>query len=262
MTFNALAADPAYTYPATAADINAAKLNHGTIPEGALVMLPATFDLAAIKNPALQKVARTLQSYGAYIVDANEGTPYAIYVEIGSKFSLMGDKWDNEIAAELDRIRGGLRRVVSVSQWVDGNGAVFTPPRNLNLLSMRGPWSAADGGATGAFETWEQAVVFPANGRKVVQSNTSGRSMQEINWAVPQPGVTYRLKVRGSNGATLRFELADAAGRKAYDSGVLANGATMDFKWPASGFKPWLTVASGERGGGQVSATLTAIELP
>ena len=260
MTFNALAADPAYVFPATAADVNAAKVNRGTFPEGALVMLPTDFDTTAIRNPALLKIATTLKTRGAYVVDANVGTPYILYVEIGSGFSLMPNGWDNQIAGELDRIRAALRRVVSVGQWLDAKGRPFTPRRNLNLLSMRGPWSSSDGGPVGRFESWEQRVVFPTADRKITQTNASGRSMPPITWAVPKPGASYRLQVTADGGATLRLDLVDAANRNVYSSGTLGNAGTVAFKWPAGGSKPVVSVTSGAQGGGRVGATLVAVD--
>ena len=261
MASNGLSADPAYVYPATSADINAATSNHGAFPEGTLMMLPADFDLASIKDAKLLKVARTLQKRGAYVVDANGGTPFAIYVEIGSNFSLMPPgKWDGEVAAELDRMRAGLRAVSSVSEWVDARGVPFVPERHLNLLSMRGPWAVSGGGTAGVYATWQQAVVFPDDGQPVTQVNASGRSMQNVPWAAPQPGETLRLKVVGTDGATMRFTLVDGAAKAAYDSGVLKVGQTVNFKWPAAGLKPVVTVATGPRGGGTIGATLVSLD--
>ncbi len=261
MASNGLSADPAYVYPATSADINAATANHGAFPEGTLMMLPADFDLAAIKDAKLLKVAKSLQKRGAYVVDANGGTPFAIYVEIGSNYSLMPPgKWDGEVAAELDRLRAGLRAVTAVSEWVDAKGARFTPERNLNLLSMRGPWAVTGAGTAGAFDTWQQAVVFPANGQAVTQVNASGRNMQNVPWATPKPGETLRLKVTGSDGTTMRFTLVDAGARTVYDSGILKAGQGVNIKWPAAGLKSVVTVATGPRGGGTVGATLVSMD--
>ncbi|MEO8935368.1 MAG: immunoglobulin domain-containing protein [Burkholderiaceae bacterium] len=173
MTFTALARSPAYTFPATNADGDAATTNSGSIPEGALMLLPANFDLSAIRDPRLLKIARTLQSFGAYVVDRNTGTPYDIYVENGSNFDLMPNGPDDEIAAELDLIRAGLRQVVSATEWIDASGAVFIPEHRLNLLSMRGYWYVTQGDAPGVFDTQTQSVVFPSNGIQTAQVNAS-----------------------------------------------------------------------------------------
>ncbi len=260
MAANGLSANPDYVFPATSADIDAAKNNHGAFPEGTLMMLPPDFDVGSIKDPKLAKVVRTLQSRGAYVVDENSGTPFAIYVEIGSNFSLMPHGgWDAEIAAELDRIRAGLRAVVSVGTWLDAHDRPFTPERNLNLLSMRGPWYVPGGGEGGTFDTWQQAVVFP-EGHPTSQLNGSDRTMQPVHWAVPKAGQRYRLKVTATAGATLRFAVVDAASHPLYDSGALGDGQGAEFRWPADGAKPNVTVASGPHGGGRVGATLVLVD--
>ncbi len=256
-----LSANPTYVFPATAADSDAAKVNHGAIPEGTRMMLPAGFDMASIKDAKLAKVARTLQTYGAYVVDSNGTTPFVIYVEIGSGFSLMPPSgWDNEIAAQLDHIRSALRPVTSVTQWVDAKGEGFVPERRLNLLSMRGPWFVIGQGTPGVFDSWQQAVLFAADRRQTVQTNASGRSMATVDWATPHAGETMRLAVSAANGATLRLALVDASSQTVYDSGVLAAGRTVDFKWPAAAQKPVLTITSGPQGGGRVAATLVSVD--
>ncbi len=106
----ALSGNPTYTFPATSADVYSSINHTGSIPEGALMMLPSTFDLSKIQDPRLQKIVRTLQTYGAYVVDENTGTPFIIYVELGSGYNLMPNGWDGEVAAELDLIRSSLRQ--------------------------------------------------------------------------------------------------------------------------------------------------------
>ncbi len=255
MPSNALSPSPAYIFPATTADINAYQ-NTGTIPEGALMMLPATFDVSKIQNPDLAKVARTLMSFGAYVVDQNYGTPYVIYVENGGNYSLMPNGWDNEVASELDLIRQQLRQVTQVSEWVDATGAVFTPEHNLNLLSMRGSWYVLSGTTAGVFDTYQQAVVFPDNGQPVLQINSSGRSIPTVGWAAPQPGETFKLVVTASGGASLRLQLLNAGGNLV-DSGFLVDGQTLTFQWPnTTDVWVYVVVSSGAQGGGKVSATL------
>ena len=108
-------------------------------------MLPAGFDTSTIGNVKLRKVAETLKVYGAYVVDRNFGTPFVIYVENGSNFSLHGNKWDNAVARDLDRIRAALRQVVKTNGWLDGDGKPMEMERRLNLLSMRGAWKLNSG---------------------------------------------------------------------------------------------------------------------
>ena len=149
LTFNALAPDPAYVFPATSADTNASDSNTGSIPEGALMMLPESFDTGSIDNPALRKVAETLKVYGAYVVDRNYGTPFVIYVENGSGFKLHAGGWNSNVADDLDRIRAALRQVVAADGWMDGEGNGFDVDNNLNILSMRGNWQMQSGTTPG-----------------------------------------------------------------------------------------------------------------
>ncbi|MGC8035661.1 hypothetical protein ACP3WA_26485, partial [Salmonella enterica] len=76
MTYNGLSAKPTYVFPATSADVNAAKVNSGPFPEGALMMLPPSFDTSKITNEEVRRIAETLKRYGAYVIDANDGTPF------------------------------------------------------------------------------------------------------------------------------------------------------------------------------------------
>jgi hypothetical protein len=123
ITYNALSAKPAYVFPATSVDTTSATTNSGSIPEGALVMLPESFDTQRISNRALRKVAETLKIHGGYVVDRNRGAPFAIYVENGSDLTLHRGGWDNAVADDLERIRRALRQVVSARGWLDGNVA-------------------------------------------------------------------------------------------------------------------------------------------
>ena len=253
MTFNALSPGPTYIFPATSADGGAEKVNSGQIPEGALMMLPPDYDTASIKEPKLRKVAETLKLFGAYVVDRNVGTPFAIYVENGTHFDVHGGRWNNEVARELDRIRGGLRQVVSVDGWLDGNGRPMAQlEQRLNLMSMRGPWRLVKGdGPLGEYETWKQAVVFPAGGSTTVQINTSGRNLHPVAWAKPQPGDRYRLTARAESGGSLRLQLYDAGRSALYDSGELADGQSAEFIWPEGQRGAAVTV----RGGGKSVAS-------
>lgn len=254
LTFNALSPGPTYIFPATSADTGAEKTNSGQIPEGALMMLPPDYDTASIKELKLRKVAETLKVFGAYVVDRNVGTPFAIYVENGSHFDVHGGKWNNEVARELDRIRGGLRQVVAADGWLDGNGrAMAQLEQRLNLLSMRGPWQLVKGdGPVGEFDTWQQAVVFPPNGSATIQSNGRGNSLRLIDWARPQPGGRFRLSARAQGGGALRLQLYDAGRRTVlYDSGELTDGKSAEFVWPEGQRGVVVTV----RGGGRPTAS-------
>lgn len=234
LTFTGLASNPTYIYPATSADTSAATANTGRIPEGALMMLPPNYDTQKISSPALRKVAETLKTYGAYVVDRNGGTPFFIYVENGAKYDLHNGGWNNEVANDLDRMRNALRQVVSTQGWLDGNGRPFTPPMKFNLLSMRGPWQLQAGSPLGNFDTWQQAVVFPASATRVKQVNYSSRGLHPVAWSLPQAGKTYRVTAMTTGGAKLQLQVRDPSGLPLYfDSGELANGETKSFAWPA-----------------------------
>ena len=256
LTFNGLAKNPAYIFPATSADNNAATTNSGQIPEGALLMLPPAYNTAQIANPALRKIAETLKLYGAYVVDRNYGTPFAIYVENGADFNLHGGGWNNAVANELDRIRSSLRPVVSTQLWIDGNDQPFVPQKTLNLLSMRGPWQGQNGPALGLYDTWAQAVVFPTTGQRTVQTNYTSRGLNAVLWAIPQAGDSYRLTVASTGGAKLRFQLRNKAGAWLFNSGEMVNGQSATFAWPADDARMVLHAISGVGNTSSVKAAL------
>lgn len=260
LTYNALSPNPTYIFPATSADSNAAKTNTGRIPEGALLMLPADFDMAQIRNERLRKVAQTLKVYGGYVVDRNVGTPFVIYVENGSAFNLHGGKWDKAVARELDLLRGGLRQVVKTAGWLDGNGKPMTMERRLNMLSMRGAWTLTRGARAGAYDSLQQAVVFAAGVGPVVQINYSSRILQPVRWALPKVGEQYRLTARTTGGGRLRLQLfAGAASNKVFDSGELEDGQSVVFEWPTSPLRTALIASSGS---GEQAASVGGSLIP
>jgi hypothetical protein len=259
LTFNAMAAEPSFIYPATSADGTAAK-NTGRIPEGALLMLPEWFDTQRISDPALRKVAETLKTYGAYVVDRNIGTPFYIYVENGAGFNLHRNGWNSANAAQLERIRQSLRQVASARAWVDGNGQATPAERPLNLLSMRGPWRLYRGDTQGAYDTWRQAVVFPQTTSKTTQINASSRILNPVYWARPEPGSPMRLTVRAEGGAKLRLHLYQKSGRTTvFDSGELGDGDSVELKWPGPGISASIHAISGTQGPSSVGGELVEV---
>jgi hypothetical protein len=262
LTYNGLAASPTYVYPATSADSDAATTNTGGIPEGALLMLPSTYDTSKIASPALKKVAETLKKYGAYVVDRNVGTPFVIYVENGSGFKMSDLAWDNAVAAELDRIRANLRRVTGATQWIDGNGnptaSPLTAPTDMNALSMRGPWTLTSGPALGTFDTLTQMLQFPATTTtRIGQTNSNGRGLTSISWGKRVAGTTQRLTIKASNGAGLRMTVYNG-GAIALNTGNLYDGQSVRFVWPAGG---WIVISafSGLNGTSAVGAELVTV---
>lgn len=236
LTYNALSPNPTYVFPATSADTDAAKTNKGKIPEGALMMLPPSYDTQKILNPALRKVAETLKTYGAYVVDRNFGTPFFIYVENGAGFDLHKGGWNKTAADDLERMRQALRQVTATQGWLDGDDKPLLPQKNMNLLSMRGPWQAESGAtvAAGIFDTWQQAVVFPASATRIVQVNHASTGLHPVSWAMPETGSKYRLNAITTGGGKLRVQIRNAAGSTVYfDSGELTHGESRSFNWPA-----------------------------
>jgi hypothetical protein len=228
---------PTYIYPATSAD-NSAASNTGSIPEGALVMLPSTFDSSKIANADLRKIVETLKTYGAYVVDKNVGTPFVIYAENDSGFNLMPKGWDNNVAGQLDQIRAALRQVLSAKDWLDGNGksigAAVTAKKTLNILSMRGAWYKIAGTTAGDYDTAKQQLVFPASGAtRIVQSNANMTGVTKVVWAIPPAGTTMKFGVTATNGALLRLQVKSGS-TMAFDSKDLGHGQSARFTWPAN----------------------------
>lgn len=259
LTFNGLAAKPAFVYPATSADNGAESQNSGQIPEGALLMLPKDFDTRRITTPRLRKVAETLKTYGAYVVDRNVGTPFGIYVENGSRYALTpGIAWSNTAANELDVIRANLRQLVSAESFRGADGVCFKPHQRLNLMALRGGWSRkSGGGASASYDSAQRALVVSAATQSTVLQNTSNRLITPTYWAKPVAGHAYELKVRATGGASLRVDVL-AGGRVVYSSGELTNGQSASFPWPAENVSTIGYVTTVEGQAAVVSATLMA----
>jgi len=243
LTFNGLSPKPAYVFPATSADTNAASLNSGGIPEGALVMLPPSFDENTITNLALRKIVATLKVYGAYVVDQNVGTPFYIYVENGAGFDLHNGGWSQPVANDLQRIRAALRMVTSTSSWLDGNGKTMVPNvTNHNLLSMRGPWVRQSGNVTGKFNSLTQQVEFPATTTASTMINGSTRGLAGVTWVRAAAGDTVRLSVTATGGAKMRIQVW--TGTKVFlDTGNLGNGQSARWTIPAGAWYSFYTVS-------------------
>lgn len=263
LTFNALAATPGYSFPVTHTDGNAGTTNYGKIPMGSLLMLPPSFNAQALRTPELRKVAETLKTFGAYVVDRNTGTPFYIYVETGADFNLNKNGWNTTAASELDQLRKALRPLATASSWVDGNGQRVDLAAPQNLISMRGYWYKYKGTQAGVFDRWQQAVVFPATSTPIEQTNAGGRAYSGVTWAQPVVGTAYRVTAIATNGARFRMTIKDkATGALAFDSGDLSDGQSVDFVWMAPTFTITTTAKSGVSGvESTVRAELVAVPV-
>ena len=242
MTYNALSARKGYVFPATSADGDW-KINTGEIPEGALMMLPESFDTRSIEDKALRKVAETLKVYGGYVVDRNLGTPFYVYVENGSSFGSHKNRWSDSVEQDLKRIQRGLRQVVSVQKWIDGNGEYFTPQENLNMLSMRGPWVKTSGSGTAHYDTQSQSVILSdiATGSEFQHRNN--RSFGSVEWAAMKPGQLYTLRANATQGGSLELKLfGKHSKRLLFNSDWLNNTMQVEFTWPSEPVNAVLTV--------------------
>ena len=258
LTYSGLSRKEQYVFPATAGDREYQK-NFGGMPEGALVMLPPTFDVESISNPDLRKVVRTLMTFGAYIIDRNDGTPFYIYVENGAGYNLHPGGWKSKTGEDLQAIRAALRQVTYAKGWVNGHGKPMQPPEPMNLLSMRGQWKpVVTGGAVPQFDTHAQAAVFGKTGKISHAENASGRSISNLHWAKPVPGRTYKFSVYATNGgaAYLRFW---GAGKEQFNTGKLKTDEYATIKWPDCAGTPILGVVSGIGEETLIRCTLTEI---
>jgi hypothetical protein len=262
LTFNGLSPSPTYQFPATSADADAAKVNTGQVPQGALLMLPASFDTSTIASAKLRKIAETLKTYGGYVVDRNGGTPFVIYAEIGANVNLHEGSWNGVVASDLDRIRAALRMVASTSSWLDGDGQPTTLQKSWNLLSMRGPWQLSSGATAGSFNTWSQQMEFTtAATSAVTMVNSNGTGLSQTSWAKPEAGKTYKLTSKATGGARLRLVLTNCTdATKTIDSGQLPDAASFQFVWPASYCYSSVYAISGVNQASAVSGEL--VKLP
>jgi hypothetical protein len=222
---------PSYVAPATTTDYSAFA-NTGVIPMGARLMLPANFDTSTIRSLQLRKVANTLKLYGAFVVDRNYDTAFAIFVENGGNFKLMPNGWDGQVVADLEKIRAGLREMVKSDGWIDGNGAILPPQQSQSLLSMRGAWMlpASNTVGTGAFNTWEQAIVFPYTTKKLSHVNYS-TGVSKVSWSTLKAGTPLRFKAEATGGATIRMQVR-VNNIITLDTGYLHHGTSSLLNWP------------------------------
>lgn len=258
LTFNAMSPEVQYVYPATSGDTTY-KANEGRIPMGALLMLPPDFNTSSITSQPLRKVANTLKTYGAYVVDRNYGTPFYVYVENGVAYDLHEGKWNNSVATDLVRIREALRPVAQARDWVNGVELSATRPAPLNLISMRGPWSPLKGNTVKpTYDSKTQRLVFGPTQKNETAENLSSRSFSGVTWAKPVPGRLYEFKVESPQGgrAYLRYW---SNGVEQFNTRPIRHGETFRLIWPSVEGVPILGVISGIGNRTEIRATFTEV---
>jgi hypothetical protein len=263
-----LSGNPAYIYPATAADNKSLTTHTGGIPEGALMMLPA--DYPAPTNPLLQKVVNTLKIYGARVIDENGDTPFFIYVEndiegTNGSWTLYNSADDSPVIAELHKMREALRQVVSSDGFVDGNGQPTNADKvgNENILSMRGPWERYEGADPAVqYSTATGSIDFPARATVSSQQNANSlgvakTGLGKITWAFPKVGEKFLITAVTTGNAQFHFDTYNGDGSKLLSYGWMINGETRTFTWPSGYISLWARNAANKAG--SVRATLVRI---
>ncbi|MES3054900.1 hypothetical protein O6V14_04590 [Sphingomonas faeni] len=221
-------------FPATLQDIAGGYT--GKFPMGALLMLPASFNVDALVTPQCKAIARTLKTFGGYIVDATVGS-MNIYAEIGS-----GWNSSPKDAADLVAIKTALRRVTSQDGWKDRDGKPFTPTphRSMNLLSMRGPWEGYSGSK--AFGCYDAASDLLQ-----AEATTDARTIRQLLWMHdeanrfewkqqkwnlnPEPGVEYIVTAFGMGAITATLATS-VNWKRTSSTPKLAPGQSASFTWP------------------------------
>src|SRR5262249_40585771 len=138
---------------------------------------------------------------------------------------------------------------ISTSGWLDAEGAAFTPVpwEQMNLLSMRGPWTHQGGpeDPVSGFDTTSDLFLFPETQRsfafeKIVRSRDDAGSNPWFQWTQgcwyinPQPGRQYRVKAVGFGQATGGLEIRPRDGGNALASvSDLKIGEEAGITWPA-----------------------------
>ncbi len=245
-----------YVFPATSEDGDGPWSYAGQIPMGTLMMLPPGFDSSQLSTPALRKIANTLKTYGARIIDRNTQTRFNIYVENGSGFDLHRNGWNWAAANDLGAIADALRPVESTAGWLDGSGRSFVPTTKLNLISMRGQFNIEQGGQGSKYDSWKQAVVFPATASPIVQYQYGGSWAHLVRWAPWASGKTYRFTVSSTGGAKMRIQFKSNSDQSLWDSGYLSDGQVVEFVMPSYTSRPVLWAMSGTGTASAARATL------
>ncbi len=228
--------------------------NYGNIagknfPMGALLGLPASFDAEALALPESRTIARTLKKYGAYLVDATVGS-MNFYAEIGSGWnkSYVNGQYDNNFSTDMAAIKAAIRRVTSFTTMRDRDGVAYTPTaqKNMNLLSMRGPWTGEYGSPLdGKYDATTDLYTIAATTetrtlRELMFTHSETEPNRFFLWKGqnswnrnPEPGATYKLTAVGTGNIQVTMNVKKGDFSTSYGTtGKLSPGASATFTWP------------------------------
>ncbi len=153
-----------FRWPAGAADAEAPTRYQGTVPQlqmGALLALPASFDVAALQTEPARMVARAMQRYGAYVVDDTHYPSFALTTEWSPDGRVVDEfeaVWGFPMELGVDPADcpdGGracawtedLARVIAALSVVDDNTATSIGGAGARLAACAPPYADGSGAA-------------------------------------------------------------------------------------------------------------------
>jgi hypothetical protein len=214
--------------------------------------------------------------YGVYLTDTSPNT-CGFYCEWNPgatgwpniSYGLLG----HHSNADFTAIRKALRAVTAVEGWLDGNSNPWTPPNwaQMQLLSMRGPWSAVNGTISGDFNTAANFFLAPVSAPFVAlrvirhpSAPSPGGWWQKwadsAGWFIaPRPGKAYTLSVIGDGALTASLSIWDQAVSTNYFTSSAKNpGQQQTFTWPDQASFATVLQVSNPGAGGKIRIELAA----
>ncbi|MES3042943.1 hypothetical protein [Sphingomonas faeni] len=242
---------PGPVWPATLEDYSGATTYKGVkgqrFPMGALLILPADFNVDRLGLPESRAIARTLKKYGGYIVDATVGS-LNFYAETGSGWNkcMVAGKYTAAFSPDMQAIKAALRQVIAQSGYLDRDGKRFTPTpfRAMNLLSMRGPWQGYNGSKTfgrysAASDLYQAEATADARTIRQLLYTHAENDPDRFKWKKqswnlnPEPGAKYIVRAIGEGDIVATLSVKKSNYKANYGStGKLAPGQSATFTWP------------------------------
>lgn len=248
-------------WPAAMEDYNSSYLYSGALPNavpmGALMMLPANFNLGSLTTNQSKAIATALMKYGAYVM--NTGSNVCGYTAEGA--------WTNDYA-NLATIQASLRQVASCASWKDWNGNAIADGRptvptvpnlaavnlNGNILNLQGipNWNTQANGAQGAVTSTStnggggQQYRWSGSYSPVVAGNNATApgwwwGWQNGGWYInPTPGRQYKISVIGTTagpgpaGGSFLCTDNSTQGLGTYFNISLNAGQSQTVTWPSN----------------------------